>query len=403
MIRLLLNPDVYYEKGLRKDICYSLYDGKVYYFDDEHRKIVEKLFNGINEDEFNFIERKVMLFFENNGLGIKDEYMENQKALSTVEAFKMNFFDLKAYERLKKLNIKRCMIQITGECNYNCEYCQSKNYIPCSCAKNKDGEENSINWEYLFIQLKRLGVEKINIIGGEPYLKRNTINEILKILKRLEIGCIISTNGSLLKEDDIKFLGKHKCSIELFVPSLNEDSMKGISGICGIKKQIENVIHLFNKYNINYSIISVFSKLTLHENKDLITEASCKDKILYKSDLPPSEYAVIIDNSVKYCIENTPVNYLNFESLKNFNPCLRNTIFINSVGDIKLCQKLDESLGNVSETLYKSLMSDKIFDTWEINNYEDSKCSSCCKKLMCINCKANLLQGSTEYECMSKE
>lgn len=403
MIRLLLNPDVYYEKGSKKDICYSLYNGKVYYFDDKYREVVKKLFDGINEDEFNFTEKEVVDFFEKNDLGIKDEYRENLKALSTIDPFKMNFFNFKAHERLKKLNIKKCMIQITGECNYNCEYCKNKNYIPCSCSKNKYKQEKNLKWEDLFIQLKCLGVDKVNIIGGEPYLERDKVNEILRILRKLEIGCIISTNGYFLDENDIKCISENKCSIELFIPSLNEDKMKYISGVNNIKEQIEYVVHLLNKYNINYNIVSVFSKLTLNENKNLISDPLYKEKIIYKSDLPPSEYAVIVDNSVQYCIDNLHVNYLNFESLKNFNPCLRNSIFIDNIGNIKLCQKIDKPLGNISQKVYKSLMSDEIFDKWEINNYEDPKCSLCSKKLMCINCKAQLLNGCLEYRCMSKE
>ncbi|WP_185903687.1 SPASM domain-containing protein [Hathewaya massiliensis] len=109
---------------------------------------------------------------------------------------------------------------------------------------------------------------------------------------------------------------------------------------------------------------------------------------------------------LSYNIDNIFVNYTNFETLKNFNPCIKNFIFIGCNGNIQVCQKMSNKafvLGNVSDALYKSLMNDEMFSIWEKNNYEDPKCYKCSKKLMCVNCKASFISGGVNFGCISEE
>lgn len=403
MIRLLLNPDVHYERGYKIDICYSLYDGQIYYFNNEYRHFVRKLLDGIYDRELDDVELEIVNFFENKKLGIKEIYLKESQKPTSVVFFKRNYLDLRAHERLKKFTIKKCIIQLTGKCNYICKYCEERNFIPCSCFKN-DSDTN-IEWKSVLSQLKKLGLEKLHILGGEPYLRKDILEFIISFANDSNIDVTLSTNGSFLTKKDIVFLSKNKCNIELFLPTLNKERLKVISQNDNIEHIMENNLNLLKKYRVNYNIITINSKLSINEVKDLFQdEINKRVNILYKYDLPPSKYALVNENRANYNIENIPVNYMNFELLKNFNPCLKNTVFISNNGDIKLCQKANNYiLGNVKDELYKLFMNDNIFDVWEKNNFEDPKCVSCSKKLMCINCKAHILNMGKKYGCLNKE
>jgi len=161
------------------------------------------------------------------------------------------------------------VIEPAYACNLRCK--------SCNLWKIK---EKSILDEYLtlnqyktlFEELGKLGVFKLVISGGEPFLKKDII-KIIKTAKNNGLSVYITTNGTLLDEEKIKFLIKNKVDEILFsIDGPIEDIHDKIRGVKGtFEKVITNIKKLdlekkkfgsetpkiiinsvISKYNIDY-------------------------------------------------------------------------------------------------------------------------------------------------------
>lgn len=71
-------------------------------------------------------------------------------------------------------------IQITNKCMFNCKHCC------CSSDKNQSLGESIDKWIDVIHDAKKLAVQRIDITGGEPFL-RNDIGQLVAELEKLEI------------------------------------------------------------------------------------------------------------------------------------------------------------------------------------------------------------------------
>lgn len=82
----------------------------------------------------------------------------------------------------------KAQIQLTNACNYNCKMCYASSNL------YKKQELSLIDINALAIKLKKFGVLRVNLVGGEIFMRRD-IFEIIEIFKKhhLLVSCI--TNG----------------------------------------------------------------------------------------------------------------------------------------------------------------------------------------------------------------
>lgn len=119
----ILNPNIKIIKGIQRDVCHSLLDGKTYYFDNEYKDIVRMLVDreSIQEIKKQFDNRlvdEVKTFLVDKHIGIFDE--KNNVYIPTIN--KSFFKDTD--ERMKKFEIYSVMIRLNTQCNLNCKYCR---------------------------------------------------------------------------------------------------------------------------------------------------------------------------------------------------------------------------------------------------------------------------------------
>jgi len=95
---------------------------------------------------------------------------------------------------MKRTEIKSVNWHITRRCNYKCKFCFSQNL---------DGEVTSLERAEEILQyLRRMGMEKINIVGGEPTLHPLFL-DIVKLAKGMGFVVSIVSNGYYLNRDII--------------------------------------------------------------------------------------------------------------------------------------------------------------------------------------------------------
>ena len=141
-------------------------------------------------------------------------------------------------------------ISVTDRCNYRCSYCMpsevfNNNYS--YIAQNKILSYEEII--HLCSILKKIGLTKIRITGGEPLLRKNIDKLIHKLKTESGIDNVsMTTNGSLLTDTKLKQL--KSSGLDSITLSLDTLDPKKITKINGTKKyfDLDTVLTGIEKY-----------------------------------------------------------------------------------------------------------------------------------------------------------
>ena len=141
-------------------------------------------------------------------------------------------------------------ISVTDRCNYRCSYCMpsevfNNNYS--YIAQNKILSYEEII--HLCSILKKIGLTKIRITGGEPLLRKNIDKLVYKLKTESGIDNVsMTTNGSLLTDSKLKKL--KSSGLDSITLSLDTLDSKKITKINGTKKHfdLDMVLTAIEKY-----------------------------------------------------------------------------------------------------------------------------------------------------------
>ncbi len=131
-------------------------------------------------------------------------------------------------------------LTVTHDCNFSCSYCykrKSKKYMKFSTAKQACA---------FFLPYLRNDFS-LNFYGGEPLLALDLIKDTISFVDERIAGSgkkpkySMTTNGSLLSEEVIRFLNDKRFSIEFSFDGLNQDSHRNpgsFESLVSILKQL---------------------------------------------------------------------------------------------------------------------------------------------------------------------
>jgi radical SAM protein with 4Fe4S-binding SPASM domain len=111
-----------------------------------------------------------------------------------------------AHKRLTHIDL-----EITRKCNLDC--------IHCSAASKTRGEEMSVDFVKKTLQeAKSMGLEKVGLTGGEPFLNREKLMKIAGFCREeLSIPIHIHSNGTLISEQDAEWIKRIEAEITIAV------------------------------------------------------------------------------------------------------------------------------------------------------------------------------------------
>jgi len=178
---------------------------------------------------------------------------------------------------------------ITEACNYQCFYCFSK-------WQKNDNREIIRDNEKIIQLVKEISLLpmiinqtqgtnftgiRLNLVGGETFLYKKKILEIVKEAKKYHFELSAITNGSLLDDELIKIIGNEFSSIGFSIDSLNLNTNKEIGRVVkntpmDINKIIEKIKQLRAlRPSIEIKINTVINELNkLEDFNSFITNAS---------------------------------------------------------------------------------------------------------------------------------
>ena len=173
----------------------------------------------------------------------------------------MSVDTVKKYKDMLSREFEYLRISVTDRCNYRCSYCMPSEIF------NKDysyiKQSKILSYEEI-IQiatiLKKIGLKKIRITGGEPLLRKNIDKLIYKLKNEVGIKDVsMTTNGSLLtdkKLNELKASGLD--SLTLSLDTLHSDKTAQINGTkktFDLDKVLEGIEKYFNIVKTNTVVI----------------------------------------------------------------------------------------------------------------------------------------------------
>ncbi|NLA99507.1 MAG: radical SAM protein [Methanomicrobiales archaeon] len=131
------------------------------------------------------------------------------------------------------IQVKSVNWHFTSKCNYHCTFC---------CTQKNQGELTSLQTAAdVFHHLRRLGIQKINFVGGEPFCSP-LIFDLVKLAKEYGLTTSITTNGSLVTTEVIDRLSPYLDWMGLSVDSASNDVEKALGR--GYGRHVSHAVHL---------------------------------------------------------------------------------------------------------------------------------------------------------------
>jgi len=320
------------------------------------------------------------------------------------------------------------VFDITSKCNLKCIHCYSSKQKEVLTTKDV---------YHILDKLYDAGVGMIDFGGGEPLLRKD-IFDILSYSKDLGFYTSISTNGTLLSNDNIKSLKKieidHICiSLDGAKPETHDyiRNKKGIhkKTIEAIKKCVTTGINtqistVFMKRNIKeladlYILLEslhvdgwyVYDFISAGRGKEIPEEALSSQKreqLFTKLQELTASSSISIKSSpylitVNSAYEPDAYFYRKYGKLTEFIggcPTGRWTCHISSNGDVHPCYLLPHKLGNLKKNTFEELWFNKsnpVLKELRDRTLLKGSCGKCKYRDVCGGCRARAFWKTGDY------
>lgn len=150
------------------------------------------------------------------------------------------------------MNLTYALLSVNNICNFRCKHCYVLKEHP---QKMTVRDMNQVA-EYF---IDEVGIKRINIIGGEPFLCSN-VNSMLKIMqKHPDIEIEMVTNGSILNKETINLLKKANLQLlKVSIHAFSEENFNWFTHTKNMREKVFNNIKYFAKefpFGINITVM----------------------------------------------------------------------------------------------------------------------------------------------------
>ena len=305
---------------------------------------------------------------------------------------------------------------INDDCNLNCKHCR---------VLDKNTKEKELTLEQaksLLSQLYYCGTTKLNLSGGEPFLRKDLF-DILDYATKFE-DIVITTNCTLINKQIAEKLAQYP-NVRL---SISIDGMEEIHdkfrGRKGTFQKVVDTLPILKENGVKFSIRYTLTKDTIKDAKEVLKLASKNGAEEFNTrrviltgnaseDLMISneEYKNIIKELIQECKKQKikfrtgdplliPIFPEVFgidlkEASQYYAGCEAGDeiIYIDFKGNVGACSYIPMFADNIKDkTLDEILKNNKLFVT--LRKYKESlkgKCQECTYKMICGGCRATAL------------
>lgn len=298
---------------------------------------------------------------------------------------------LKSKEKNLSQGMNQILVEITSQCNKNCDFCYN------NFSSGGSYQEITIYDLRVIVHFaKANGIQNIVLSGGEPLL-HSRFFEIVNILKDEDINVTVITNGMLLDEDMVAFLSFANCRIKCTLESMND--ITRVLPFIEKKEYLKMTVinHIYHRQSTNgfremIDYVQTNYKIVSDINFAFDMGRTCIDENVIQKMLEIAIWAIekkitgnysLIGHYISIPLEN----YFTFKSLRCFNCSICHQIKIDINGNVFPCPYFTQKANTIGN-IYKSFELDETkkngyIETLYTRIDENSSCSCCKWKLFC--------------------
>jgi len=240
----LLHSDIVIVFGYKNSLLYDLrenYVRLIWFTDYETYQLKNFL---LNKKETPFVK-----YILHDVLQIKSSELKQPKRLDLKLKYYPNEFSF-------------AWIEVTNKCNLKCLHCYGN--FGLERAKDLSIKEISL----IIRELKKIGIEKVQLIGGEPLLLPHLLDIILLLKKSGFDEIEIFTNATLMTDKLAYFFHKHSIKVALSLYSYDPRTHDKITQVKNSFKHLQNALIYLDRYDVKYRISVV--KMKYNYQTDLL-------------------------------------------------------------------------------------------------------------------------------------
>ena len=371
-----LNRNVFLVKGYNKSCIYDFNTSRLYSI---NKALADKI-NDINQGKINTNIKEQQLRYTLNNLVDKDVLILSNNPKPT------NIIDILPKQNN---NCSFAWIEITEKCNLKCSHCYNESNIHRTSSLTLD------EYKLIVDELIKLGVKKIQIIGGEPFLLRDNLKEMLDYSVDKFDLIEIFTNGTLVTNDWMDYLKKAGIKIALSVYSYDSKIHDNVTKCNGSWIKTNHTIDLLKKHGIEYRVCNVLMRDVVIGEKvsDLYTLSHQKDIVRMSGR---ANFTLLTDDLIKKKLITKskftkPINKKFSCSAICGHNCFNSKIYISSKMDVfpcvmerrlKHCNIIENNGIKLKRTIQK--MGKDYID----------ECRYCEYRYACFDCRPDSLSGN---------
>ena len=280
---------------------------------------------------------------------------------------------------------KFAWIEITNKCNLKCIHCYNESDSHC------DNTMSLTDFYKVVDYLMQNGVSKIQITGGEPFLNKDILKQMLNYVVGKFSFIEIFTNGTLITNDWFEYLLENDIHIALSVYSYHSQMHDSVTRTPGAFNRTNATIENLKKFGIPYRVCNVLIKgIELGEkNTELYTLNKDKDvvRVTGRADFNLLSDELIKKRLITKETFQSPITKSFCKRLISGHNCFNDKIYIAANLDVFPC---------VMERRIKhgTLTQDDFHLNNNIRKFTKDRikeCSECEYRYACFDCRPNSL------------
>lgn len=284
---------------------------------------------------------------------------------------------------------KFAWIEITNRCNLRCRHCYNESDSGCNSVMSMQDYKKVVN------ALLSLGVDKIQIIGGEPFLEARILKEMLQYSVGKFNFIEVFTNGTLITADWIDFLAENKIHVALSVYSYESKMHDAVTNCRGSWAKTNRIIAELKGRGVPYRVCNVLMRglelgaktgdlYDLYAHGDVV-RMSGRANFALLSDALIRKQLITKDTFKK------PIAKKFCASLLAGHNCFRKKLYISADLDVFPCV-MERRRKHCSLRESQDIKLDE--SLLKLSKDDVQECCSCEYRYACFDCRPNSLSGN---------
>ena len=374
---LSLANNVYIVDGKAKSCIYDLKSGNLYSISHEAKDLLCAA-----------IARKNPL--ENIASDHADvlHYFIEQKILAWSDVAKNPD---KITDLAKETKTSFVWLEVTRRCNLSCSFCYESSSPVCTETMSYE------DFVFTADKLKEINVKRIQFIGGEPLLLKDTLKKMIIYARDFFNFIEVYTNAKLLNQEWCDFFKKHKIHVALSIHSyIPEEHDKTVNKV-GAHKKVIQAVKLLKDNQMPHRIACIKTSSCNIGKPDDATNFKLSPslpKVCGKTDLSQFDFEMFQKKAITKESKRHPIKKNMVMAQLVGHKCFLKDLYIKTNLDVYPCvMERRVTYGNLKDLNLEDMLKN------EVRFYSKDKiktCKDCEYRYTCFDCRPDANGGNID-------